>query len=176
MRNWIDLCEEKVETAIVEGVTEKLFRKYGGTMMPFDELPVSAQSAIRHYMTVDGDNHEYDKSNYGFVMIPAKALIRVCWNATDNNMQNEYENWDEYHGSYWDGESDTDYADHLQQMWPVILYDGEGILDGWHRFHWYLRNDVKKIPAILLGDDGEKVSEVSSSWEGMTPEERWKSL
>lgn len=115
----------------------------------FDLLPLSAQRAVHHYMMVDGCRPDYAK-DLRFIVgeISATEIKAKCWNAPDNDMRDNYPDWDAYHADYWAGEDPADYAGHLAQMWPVILCEREGITDGWHRLHWYLRNDVDLIPTI----------------------------
>ncbi len=137
---------------LMEGSSENLFRQYGGKIMEFSELPISAQKAIDNYMNVDGDD-DFEYANallFGYVMIPTEELIKVCWNAPDNEMRDDYKDWQEYHTAYWKHEDESNYVNHLTEMRPVILNDGEGVEDGWHRLHWYYRNGVKQIPAVLI--------------------------
>lgn len=134
----------------MEGESEDLFSRYGGKVMKFAQLPESAKKAIDH---LNEDGHRPDNADellFGYVMIPMKVLVKACWEAPDNCMRDDYADWDEYHNSYWSAERDSDYANHLNEMWPVFLDDGEGIWDGWHRLHWYYRNGVKQVPAILF--------------------------
>lgn len=139
---------------ITEGMSDDLFRRYGGKMMEFNALPAPAQKAVHHYMTVDGDRPEYaDELVFGYAMIPIEALIKVCMQAPYNDLDS-YDTWDDYHSDYWSSEDDRDYANHLKELWPVILDDEEGINDGWHRLHWYYRNGVKQVPAILIKERG----------------------
>lgn len=117
--------------------------------LAFDLLPLSAQRAVHHYMMVDGFRPNYaEELNFIIGEMSASEMKAKCWNAPDNDMREDYPDWDAYHESYWKGEDSVEYAEHLTQMWPVILCELEGIADGWHRLHWYLRNGVEIIPTI----------------------------
>jgi hypothetical protein len=140
---------EYMNIILFEATAQSLFRQYGGKVFTFDQLPDSAQKSLHNYLGDYNDEAEYTKESYGYVMIPAKVLAKFCWDAPDNDMRDNFPSWNKYAKDYWEGEDDASYAGHLVEMWPVILNDGEGILDGWHRMHWYLRNGVEAIPAIL---------------------------
>lgn len=141
---------------IMEGSSDDLFHQYGGKFMKFDELPLSAQTSLLNLWSEHFDLEDaefiasYQSGTYGYVMIPTDELIKVCWNAPDNEMRDDYKDWQEYHDTYWKREDDSNYANHLTEMRPVLLDDSEGILDGWHRLHWYYRNGVVQIPAVLI--------------------------
>ena len=115
----------------------------------FDLLALPAQRAVHQYMMVDGCRPDFAEE-LRFIVggMPAAEIAARCWNAPDNDMRNAYPDWDAYHTSYCACEDPADYVDHLVEMWPVVLCDREGIADGWHRLHWYLRNDVAVIPTI----------------------------
>jgi hypothetical protein len=120
----------------------------------FDLLPPSARRAVHRYMMVDGHRPDFAQE-LRFVVgeISAADMVARCWNAPDNDMRDAYPDWDAYHASYCASEDPADYVDHLAEMWPVILCDREGIVDGWHRLHWYLRNGVTVIPTIDFVED-----------------------
>lgn len=115
----------------------------------FYDLPPSARRAVHHYMMVDGDRPDYAEGlMFIFGEMSADEMISRCWNAPDNDMPREHPDWETYHAHYCAGEDPKDYIHHLAEMWPVVLCDREGIVDGWHRLHWYLRNGVTTIPTI----------------------------
>ena len=121
------------------------------TPVVFDLLPQPARRSVHHYMTVDGCRPGYAEELLFIAReIPASELKARCWDAPDNDMRDDHLDWDAYHESYWKGEDPVEYAGHLAGMWPVILCEREGIADGWHRLHWYLRNGVEMIPTIDL--------------------------
>ena len=119
------------------------------TPVAFSLLPLSAQRTIYHYMMVDGCRPDFAK-RLRFIVgeMSAAEIKNRCWNAPDNDMRDDYPDWDAYHADYFANRDPADYADHLTEMWPVILCEREGITDGWHRLHWYLRNGVNLIPTI----------------------------
>ena len=112
-------------------------------------LPKPYQHAVHQYMMVDGYRPDFAEELL-FVVgeMSATDIKTKCWNAPDNDMRENYPDWDSYHADYCSGLNPDDYIDHLSRMWPVILCEREGITDGWHRLHWYLRNGVSMIPTI----------------------------
>lgn len=137
---WVELLQEST--------SETLFHKNDGKIASFSDLPQGAKNALMAYFEYEEEPLD---ERFGYTLIPIKELVAACWNAPDNDdMRDYFPDWDTYHHSYWKGERDADYQNHLAEMWPVILDDREGILDGWHRLHWYYRNQVDEVPAILL--------------------------
>ena len=115
----------------------------------FELLPLSAQRAVHQYMMVDGCRPGFaEELRFIVGRMSAADMVSRCWNAPDNDMRDAYPDWDAYHASYCACEDPAGYVDHLAEMWPVILCDREGITDGWHRLHWYLRNGMAVIPTI----------------------------
>ena len=115
----------------------------------FHLLPLPARRAVHQYMMVDGDRPEFaDELRFIAGEMSAAEMAVKCWNAPDNDMREDYPDWDAYHTAYCACEDPAGYAEHLAEMWPVILCEREGIADGWHRLHWYLRNGVEMIPTI----------------------------
>lgn len=139
---------------LMEGRSDDLFNRYGGKVMKFAQLPASAQKSLEHNSSFDGWDIDTENSLFGYVILPIEVLQHACLTAPDNEFPEEWD-WDEYHADYWQSENEAHYANHLNEMWPVILDDGEGILDGWHRLHWYSRNGVKQVPAILFVNQDE---------------------
>jgi hypothetical protein len=62
----------------------------------------------------------------------------------------EYNTFDEYHK--WYGDEQTDHGD---SVLPIIIdYDDEElIVDGWHRFHSYVRKGLTEIPVLGIYRD-----------------------
>lgn len=121
----------------------------------YADLPASARSAVDQYLSTDCETPEdilaaVEGVSFTLGLISAQDLVEMCWQARDNTMRADFPNWSMYHEWYWKTENDADYRDHITQMWPVILCENEGILDGWHRFHWYLRQKVGMIPTLRM--------------------------
>jgi len=62
----------------------------------------------------------------------------------------DFNTFDEYHK--WYGDEQTDHGD---SVLPIIIdYDDEElIIDGWHRFHSYVRKGLNKIPVLGIYRD-----------------------
>ncbi len=121
----------------------------------YADLPDAARAAVAQYVSADCETPEevlaaVEDVSFTPGLISARDLVEMCWRAPDNMMRHDFPDWTAYHDWYWATENDADYRDHLTEMWPVILCDNEGILDGWHRFHWYLRQGVDMIPTLRM--------------------------
>lgn len=122
------------------------------------------QLAITHYFAndcgswdyfYDGDNvllHEYvrmyGESPFGVIDIPAHRLKQAIM--TDPELTTQYSSWEEY-SAWYCGVGDV--PEHgLKKRWPVILSqdNSETLLDGWHRFHSYVRSGCADIPAVFF--------------------------
>ena len=55
-----------------------------------------------------------------------------------------FDSFQEYHEWYGDN------TDHGDSIFPIIIEPdcGEYIVDGWHRFHSYVRKGIDKIPYV----------------------------
>ena len=62
----------------------------------------------------------------------------------------EWDSFEDYHK--WYGDEETDHGD---SVLPVIIDfdDEELIVDGWHRFHSYVRKGLTKIPVLGVYKD-----------------------
>lgn len=59
----------------------------------------------------------------------------------------EYDSFEAYHQWYISNGGAPDYPE--TDRYPVLAWcDEEGIMDGWHRFHSYLRSKHKTIPLV----------------------------
>lgn len=151
-----------------------LVREFRGRVMPFRKLPVSAQLAIAWYMAVDGEAWElppeyppygvsfekikreftsmrpffvktYGRKKFGYVDVPTEALVEAVMQ--DEEMD-RFPSFEEYHRWY---VSQGHMPRHgPRDRWPVILssYNEETLQDGWHRFHHYIRQGARMIPAV----------------------------
>lgn len=79
---------------------------------------------------------------YGFV--PVKLIIDKVTEWIDR--EGDYDNFEDWRSSY----QSTNDANHGDSLFPIIVddTDEEYIIDGWHRFNYYLSIDVKEIPVI----------------------------
>lgn len=127
----------------------RLFRKNGGKVYTFAQLPNLAKKAILEYTYHNGDIplDTVKARRYGLVNIPMEKMIESIME--DEEIAENFDTFGEYHRSYeyWDEPSST-----YNQLWPVILsdYNDETLQDGWHRFHAYYERGVKTVPAILI--------------------------
>ena len=62
----------------------------------------------------------------------------------------DWDNFEDYHK--WYGDKKTDHGDSIL---PIIIDfdDEEFIIDGWHRFHSYVRKGLNKIPVLGIYRD-----------------------
>ena len=152
-----------------------LAREFGGRVMPFRNLPRPAQLAIAHYMAVDGEAWElpgeyapntvsaqkirrdfermlnffvkkYGSKKFGYVEIPTEALIEAVMD--DDEIRDVYTDFEDYH--HWFVSHGYMPRHGPRGRWPVILseFEDETLQDGWHRFHHYVRQGARMIPAV----------------------------
>jgi hypothetical protein len=154
---------------------QRLIREFGGEVMPYRDLPRPAQLAMAWYMAVDGEAWElppeyppyvtglreikknfsgmlswfvktYGKRKFGYVEIPADVLIESIME--DPEIKEQFKGFEDYHRWYVRQGHMPDHES--RNRWPVILShdDEETLQDGWHRFHEYVRQGARVIPAL----------------------------
>lgn len=143
----------------------ELVKRHGGRIVPFRRLPKDAQLAMIQYMAYDGEAWnvykntldeearkcfvtKYGDQRFGYVTIPTQELTAFVFDCMKLSPEGaDYDTFDAYHRWYAGQDSDTD---HGNSVWPVILCDipNEGLEDGWHRFHSYVRKGLKEIPCL----------------------------
>lgn len=92
----------------------------------------------------------YGDELYGVAMLEVQALTMAVME--DEDIAGSYGSWAQYHGAYIAFDT-PEYP--ATDRWPVILSsdDYETILDGWHRFHSYVRDGADEIPVIFYPQD-----------------------
>lgn len=93
------------------------------------------EDAINDYSREKGNI----KFRYGFV--PTNLIIDKITPAILNF---GYDSFDEWHKAY----QSTNEASHGDSLFPIIVDDEEYIVDGWHRFNFYLSKNYNTIPVI----------------------------
>lgn len=97
---------------------------------------------------------EYGSEKFGLVVLPTEEIIRAIM-SRDSDMTDDFgkgvENFPAYHDWYLNHIGQM--PNHKNSIWPVILRGESGrpfefLEDGWHRFHDYVRKEVKEIPAL----------------------------
>lgn len=147
MRKFISI----IETALKESDlyrSERLMSAYGGKVFTYADLPQEGKNAVKAYYVDDLGFNVPPTSPWGYVELP----VDVLKNEIGGN--GEYDSFDEYHKWYIDG---GDIPNYIGTQFAVILGDDEDevLLDGWHRFHDYVRKGEKVIPAIVALDKEE---------------------
>lgn len=162
---------------MLEKRNRALVKRYGGDVMPFQDLPVPAQLAMILYMAIDGEAWQfpegtgnwslakmeeempalltyfrktYGKQRFGYVMIPMGALMGSILKdpwLTEIKKFESHEDYDQWLHKQL-GFRSTEYPP--TNRWPVILssMDDETLQDGWHRLHAYYHQGAKMVPAI----------------------------
>lgn len=138
---------------------QALIKEYDGYTEYFSLLPRTAQHALWVYMrdgawdkckSFNAAKVEYAYEKFGYVKIPTKVLCQAIMDnfkaAKDSKDVLNWATWDEYHAWY----VDCSFIPKPNDVWPVILnrYDDELLQDGWHRFHAYVIQGVKKVPCL----------------------------
>ena len=147
------------------------------SVLQFADLPVPSQLAIVWYLAVDcgawdavdlslysADHlesslvdllpkyvNEYGAELFGSVCLATSALASAIMK--DEEIADSHSSWEDYHKWYL---SCGDIPTHLAtERWPVLLSSDayETILDGWHRFHSYVRDGASEIQAVFNVSD-----------------------
>ncbi len=141
--------------------------------MKFILLPRAAKQALIQYFIIEGEDDSFDDlldvvptndeqwdaliaraddikgdEEYDFQNVDADDAKSFVW-ANTPDLAEEHDNFEAYHQFYVDG---GDMPDHDNCKWPVIASPscGEALIDGWHRFHYYLMCKCEQIPIINL--------------------------
>ena len=156
MRKWINLFENDDAG---EERAFALIHKYGGKPVPFDALPPAAKRSVEHYMTVDGENDEFEEYQYAYAEIPTEEFMHAYWDNIETTYgegeelgtASGYKSAEEMIASYRkDKLGGTQYANHdLVYPWPVFL-GTDFFEDGAHRLHLYVSRGLEKIPAVMV--------------------------
>jgi hypothetical protein len=89
---------------------------------------------------------KYGNKKFGYVEIPAGALIEAVMG--DLEIKDQFKEFEDYHDWYVRQGHMPEHES--RNRWPVILshYDEETLQDGWHRFHNYIQQGARMIPAL----------------------------
>ena len=150
-----------------------------GEMIKFALLPITAQNALIHYMSVDGaawavekdwEDWKWGEGKPNTPEMREEALKDIekfrsrfieefgeelfGYAEIDANVLHDSIKLDEdYEDSVFDA-AITRKEEYEIPTWPVILspYSYETLQDGWHRFHQYMKHKIEKIPVIWYAD------------------------
>ena len=106
----------------------------------YNQLKPMYKKAVYQYMRVDGDGNLNDFKYLCSTILTSKLIKRIKENY-DNNFES-------YHKRYM--KKFKTYRERFDKKWAIILDDNNVIEDGWHRFHIYVKKNMKKIPCITL--------------------------
>jgi hypothetical protein len=138
IRKFIQIVENAHATGkIVEG--KQLIHKYGGTIMPFVNLPNTSKKALRQWMVIEGDYPEYKEDQYGLAEIPVADLMKIIYDQNGEGMTYE---------EFW-GNTDEHSGARVSSIWP-ILWGSDGWQDGMHRLARYIQAGMTMIPVVAI--------------------------
>jgi len=163
-------CLEEFEDVITQrqSVGKRLPGYVTSEVRRYRNLNESSQKSIDHYLSVHG------------VVIARPEMEVVYGVATDLQIQTYmeevavregYKDWQEYHEWYCDEILDTQTGRGMppgsHQKWPVILseFADEGIQDGSHRLHQYIRKGYKFVPFVAFPDELAQIKRIVASWK-----------
>lgn len=136
----------------------------GYQICAFSDLPVPYQLAISHYLAIDCGSWEifydddqvllhdyirkYGDQIFGVIKLDAQCMAQSVM--ADPELVASFSSWEQYTNSYCAAGDVPEYSN--QNRWPVILSQDnyETLLDGWHRFHSYMRSGCLDIPAVFF--------------------------
>lgn len=139
MRQFMKIVEE----ASIRSKVESLFKNFGGKQYAFSNLPQAGKNAVQVYWADEFGLEISPNSLWGYVEIPVEALKQAIGGMED------HPDFESYHQWYTTGGDIPDYSNADYAVILDNIYEEEVILDGWHRFHDYVRKGVKNIPAVL---------------------------
>ena len=117
----------------------------------FEELADEGRNGLKSYWLSFLEESEFmEKANlcqFRLEWVPMEEAKRKCMEETPD-LQDSYPSFESYHQQYLKGEEPVDHGD---SVW-ACLYDGddEWLLDGWHRFHSYVRKGLAFIPVLYI--------------------------
>lgn len=113
----------------------------------FRQLEDNYQKAVITY-SYNLSEDEINQFKYQYGKIPTKEIIKLIWE-NHPEIKDEHKSFEEYHTWYINNGDTPNYSD----QWAVIIGQGciaeEIIEDGWHRFHSYIKNNIKTIPFVI---------------------------
>ena len=116
--------------------------------LTFNELSYEYKQALVEYMYMDLEEVRvyFEKHRFTEEWISIEEAINRCMTLSAD--LEVYESFADYHESYF---SVGDVPNHGDSMYPVIEGgDWEWLLDGWHRFHSYVRYGKTEIPVLRI--------------------------
>jgi len=123
----------------VDGEAWELPKKYAHTVS-FKTIKRDFTSMLPFFVK------EHGSEMFGYVEIPIEDLIEAVMH--DEEIGEQFQTFEDYHDWYL---SQGHMPRHGPRgRWPVILssFDEETLQDGWHRFHHYIRQGARMIPAV----------------------------
>lgn len=145
--------------------------KEKGTTMAFKDLPVEAKKALIFYMASDGEawseaigdnplktdddwddaireaTYAYGDISYIYYDMPVDTFKDLVMQ-TPSDFAGCFDSFEQYHEWYISG---TKIPEHPEAArWPALAWDDEeGLIDGWHRTHSYIKAGHKTLPFII---------------------------
>jgi hypothetical protein len=131
------ICEQAPSGKVVS--TSMLVKRYGGSFLPYAQLPEPAQKALTRWMVYEGENTHYKRSSYGYVEVPIDDLMKIIWN------QNGFDDGVSFE-EFWGKPSGMN-PKVFNEVWPLI-WSSQGWEDGMHRLGHYRKLGLKMIPVV----------------------------
>lgn len=121
------------------------------SMFAIEEHPLFNLKPHNEDGSIDWDNlipafdSYYSNDSYSFYNMPTNVL-KAFLMSDACEFKDEFDSFQDYHNAYCE-QNEADHS-HLNR-WPSIAEcEEEGIIDGWHRFHDYVRKGHDTIPLV----------------------------
>ena len=131
----------------------QLLKKFNGKKLSYAKLPKSAQDSLTQYMTIEGDNEDYQKQKYGYAEVPTQDIMKMVY-----EQNNEGQSFDDF----WNVSNTLSFKPKYSKtsIWPIIW--GEyGMEDGYHRLERYIKLKLPTIPVVICLKHAQVLDEIT---------------
>lgn len=132
----------------------------------FRKLHHTHRKAVEHYLTSHGVVVPRGDMELTIGVVRREKMQQYLGEIAS---QQGYDGWDDYHAWYVENlltDEGRGVPAGSAEVWPVIISDfaDEGIQDGSHRLHYYMKEGLGAIPFVAFPYEMQQVSRIVKSW------------